>query len=171
MAKLLKMESHTEWLMPFFNRSNNPDLILATQSAGGSWGRNGFRKDKSGEKLAESEEDLLEHRPLAPTLSIPSISVARNSLSEISWECQWVAFSNSLTINPLKTKFCFAPDIASFPFKRCDVIVFISARKLCFLPFFASKVKNNMMIVLHITFYDYLCTALEIKYYGKDWLS
>lgn len=48
--------------MPFFNRSNNPDLILATQSAGGSWGRNGFRKDKSGEKLAESEEDLLEHR-------------------------------------------------------------------------------------------------------------
>ena len=24
--------------------------------------RNGFRKDKSGEKLAESEEDLLEHR-------------------------------------------------------------------------------------------------------------
>ena len=27
-----------------------------------SRGRNGFRKDKSGEKLAESEEDLLEHR-------------------------------------------------------------------------------------------------------------
>ena len=25
-------------------------------------GRNGFRKDKGGEKLAESEEDLLEHR-------------------------------------------------------------------------------------------------------------
>lgn len=24
--------------------------------------RNGFRKDKGGEKLAESEEDLLEHR-------------------------------------------------------------------------------------------------------------
>lgn len=49
-------------LMPFFNRSNNPDLILAIQSAGVSRGRNGFRKDKSGEKLAESEEDLLEHR-------------------------------------------------------------------------------------------------------------
>lgn len=61
-AKLLKMESHTERLMPFFNRSNNPDLILAIRSAGGSRGRNGFRKDKSGEKLAESEEDLLEHR-------------------------------------------------------------------------------------------------------------
>ncbi|WP_311440749.1 hypothetical protein [Hoylesella buccalis] len=27
-----------------------------------SRGRNGFRKDKSGEKLAESEEDLLEYR-------------------------------------------------------------------------------------------------------------
>lgn len=49
-------------LMPFFNRSNNEDLILAVQSAGVSRGRNGFRKDKSGEKLAESEEDLLEHR-------------------------------------------------------------------------------------------------------------
>lgn len=49
-------------LMPFFNRSNNADLILAIQSAGVSRGRNGFRKDKSGEKLAESEEDLLEHR-------------------------------------------------------------------------------------------------------------
>lgn len=48
--------------MPFFNRSNNEDLILAIQSAGVSNGRNGFRKDKSGEKLAKSEEDLLEHR-------------------------------------------------------------------------------------------------------------
>jgi ATP-dependent protease ClpP protease subunit len=49
-------------LMPFFNLSNNEDLILAIQSAGVSRGRNGFRKDKSGEKLAESEEALLEHR-------------------------------------------------------------------------------------------------------------
>lgn len=49
-------------LIPFFNRSNNEDLILAVQSAGVSNGRNGFKKDKSGEKLAESEEDLLEHR-------------------------------------------------------------------------------------------------------------
>ena len=48
--------------MPFFNRSNNPDLILAIQSAGVSQRRNGFRKDKLGEKLAESEENLLEHR-------------------------------------------------------------------------------------------------------------
>jgi hypothetical protein len=49
-------------LIPLFNRSNNEDLILAIQSAGVSRGRNGFRKDKSGEKLAESEEALLEHR-------------------------------------------------------------------------------------------------------------
>lgn len=49
-------------LMPFFNQQNNDDLILALQSAGVSRSRNGFRKDKAGEKLAESEEDLLEHR-------------------------------------------------------------------------------------------------------------
>ena len=49
-------------LMPFFNRQNNDDLSRAIQAAGGARGRNGFRKDKAGEKLAESEEDLLEHR-------------------------------------------------------------------------------------------------------------
>lgn len=48
--------------MPFFNRTNNEDLILAIQAAGVSRGRNGFQKDKAGEKLAESEENLLEHR-------------------------------------------------------------------------------------------------------------
>lgn len=46
----------------FVLRIHNEDLILAVQSAGVSRGRNGFHKDKSGEKLAESEEDLLEHR-------------------------------------------------------------------------------------------------------------
>ena len=49
-------------LMPFFNRQNNDDLILAIQSAGVERGRNGFRKNKSMEKQPESEEDLLEHR-------------------------------------------------------------------------------------------------------------
>ena len=49
-------------LMPFFNRQNNDDLILAIQSAGVSRGRNGFRKDKGGEKLEETEENQLEHR-------------------------------------------------------------------------------------------------------------
>lgn len=49
-------------LMPFFNRQNNDDLILAIQTAGVVRGRNGFKKDKGGEKLTETEEDLLEHR-------------------------------------------------------------------------------------------------------------
>ena len=49
-------------LMPMFNRQNNDDLILAIQTAGVVRGRNGFRKDKGGEKLAETEEDLLQHR-------------------------------------------------------------------------------------------------------------
>lgn len=49
-------------LMPFFNRQNNDDLILAVQTAGVERGRNGFRKNKSGEKLEENEENLLEHR-------------------------------------------------------------------------------------------------------------
>ena len=49
-------------LMPFFNRQNNDDLILAIQTAGVTRGRNGFHKDKGGEKLAETEEDLLQHR-------------------------------------------------------------------------------------------------------------
>lgn len=49
-------------LMPFFNRQNNDDLILAIQSAGVLRGRNGFRKNKDGEKLEESEENLLQHR-------------------------------------------------------------------------------------------------------------
>lgn len=49
-------------LKPMFNRQNNDDLILAIQSAGVTRGRNGFRKDKGGEKLAETEENLLEHR-------------------------------------------------------------------------------------------------------------
>ena len=49
-------------LTPMFNRQNNDDLILAIQSAGVVRGRNGFRKHKAGEKLAENEENLLEHR-------------------------------------------------------------------------------------------------------------
>ena len=49
-------------LMPFFNRQNNDDLILAIQSAGVERGRLGFRKNKSMEKQPESEEDPLEHR-------------------------------------------------------------------------------------------------------------
>lgn len=49
-------------LQPFLNRHNNEALITAMQAAGVERGRLGFRKDKSGEKLAETEEDLLEYR-------------------------------------------------------------------------------------------------------------
>lgn len=49
-------------LTPYFNRQNNDDLILAIQAAGVERGRLGFRKNKAGEKLAESEDDKLEHR-------------------------------------------------------------------------------------------------------------
>lgn len=49
-------------LKPMFNRQNNDDLILAIQSAGVRNGRNGFEKDKSGEKLKETEDDPLELR-------------------------------------------------------------------------------------------------------------
>ena len=45
-------------LMPFFNRFNNEELILAIQTAGVSRERNGFRKDKSGEKLTILAECL-----------------------------------------------------------------------------------------------------------------
>ena len=48
--------------MPYLNRQNNDDLILAVQSAGVKRGRNGFCKNKSTEKNPESEENLLEHR-------------------------------------------------------------------------------------------------------------
>ena len=54
--------SGKQCLMPYFNRQNNDDLILAIQSAGVERGRNGFRNNKSTEKNPESEEDLLEHR-------------------------------------------------------------------------------------------------------------
>ena len=75
-------------LMPFFNRSNNEDLILAIQSAVVSYGRNGFRKDKSGEKLAESEEDLLEHRTDG-TDAFDTLYIGwRNSRSTILSRCQ-----------------------------------------------------------------------------------
>lgn len=47
---------------PMFNRQNNDDLILAIQSAEVYRGSQGFKKNKNGEKLAESEENLLEHR-------------------------------------------------------------------------------------------------------------
>lgn len=49
-------------MLPLFNQPNNEELLLALENTGVKIGANGFQKDKSGEKLAESEEDLLEHR-------------------------------------------------------------------------------------------------------------
>lgn len=49
-------------LTPYFNMDNNEALLIAIQSAGVMRGSNGFKKYKAGEKLAESEENLLEHR-------------------------------------------------------------------------------------------------------------
>ena len=50
------------WLFPLFNKPNNEALILAMESTGVRIGADGFKKDKSGEKLGESEEDQLQHR-------------------------------------------------------------------------------------------------------------
>lgn len=44
------------------NRQNNEDLLIAINSAGIIRGSKGFRKDKGGEKIEETEENLLEHR-------------------------------------------------------------------------------------------------------------
>ena len=46
-------------LTPYFNIDNNEALLIAIQSAGVIKGRNGFSKHKAGEKLPETEENLL----------------------------------------------------------------------------------------------------------------
>lgn len=50
------------YLLPMFNKNNNESLIPALETAGIKIGKNGFEKDKSGEKLPETEEDPLELR-------------------------------------------------------------------------------------------------------------
>ncbi|GHU77218.1 hypothetical protein FACS189414_4160 [Bacteroidia bacterium] len=49
-------------LIPMLNQGNNEELILAMEQTGTRTGADGFKKDKSGEKLAETEEDKLEYR-------------------------------------------------------------------------------------------------------------
>lgn len=51
-----------KYLFPTFNRSNNEFLLPSMEQTGIKIGRNGFEKDKSGEKLPETEEDPLELR-------------------------------------------------------------------------------------------------------------
>ena len=51
-----------KYLMPMINAPNNEALKLALEHCGIKVGPLGFQKDKSGEKFAETEEDLMEHR-------------------------------------------------------------------------------------------------------------
>lgn len=51
-----------KYLFPTFNRNNNEFLLPAMENTGIRVGRNGFEKNKSGEKLEETEEDPLELR-------------------------------------------------------------------------------------------------------------
>ncbi len=51
-----------DYLFMQINQPNNEALVQAMQQTGIRVGRNGFQKDKSGEKLAETEEDRLEFR-------------------------------------------------------------------------------------------------------------
>jgi len=51
-----------KYLFPTFNRQNNEDLLPAMEMTGVKYGRNGFEKDKSGEKLSETEDDPLQLR-------------------------------------------------------------------------------------------------------------
>lgn len=53
-----RMFSGQARLMPYFNEQNNEDLLISISTAGVRDGK----KDKSGEKLAESDDDLLQHR-------------------------------------------------------------------------------------------------------------
>ena len=49
-------------LIPMLNSNNNEELILAMETTGVYKGAEGFKKDKRGENLAETEEDKLEYR-------------------------------------------------------------------------------------------------------------
>jgi hypothetical protein len=51
-----------DYLFPMINKPNNEALWLALTHTGVVINSRGFSKDKSGEKLAETEEDRLEHR-------------------------------------------------------------------------------------------------------------
>ena len=51
-----------KYLFPMFNKPNNEALLLAIENTGVRIGSRGFSKDKAGEKLNETDTDLLEHR-------------------------------------------------------------------------------------------------------------
>ena len=66
-------------LMPFFNRQNNDDLILAIQAAGVTRGRNGFHKNKAGESWQKQKRICSNTVPMALMPSIPCSSDVKNS--------------------------------------------------------------------------------------------
>ena len=49
-------------MIPMFNRNNNEALLLAMEQTAIYQGATGFKKDKRGEKLSETEENTLESR-------------------------------------------------------------------------------------------------------------
>ena len=50
------------YMLPMFNRENNEELIFALEQTGVKIGKNGFEKDKSGEKEPETPENQLQYR-------------------------------------------------------------------------------------------------------------
>lgn len=70
-------------LMPFFNRQNNDDLILAIQAAGEAAAATVSEKTKVAKNLPRAKKTFSNIAPTAPTLSILSTSAARNSRSTI----------------------------------------------------------------------------------------
>lgn len=65
-------------LMPFFNRQNNDDLILAIQAAGEAAAATVFARTKAERNLPSRKKTSSSTAQTAPMLSIPSTSAARN---------------------------------------------------------------------------------------------
>ena len=105
-------------LMPFFNRSNNLDLILVIQSAGVSRGRNGLARTSQAKSSPNQKKTCSNTAPTTPTLSTRFISATKNSQSAILSACLSAVFSNRLTISPPQTMLYFAPNDVSFRLKR-----------------------------------------------------
>jgi len=58
----LALKGDEAYLFPTFNRDNNEYLLLAMEQTGIKIGRNGFEKDKSAEKLADTIENPDEYK-------------------------------------------------------------------------------------------------------------
>lgn len=76
--------------MPYLNRQNNDDLILAVQSAGVKRGRNGFCKNKSTEKNPEPGRRIYwSTAPMTQMLLIRCILGVRSSRNMIFMGDLW----------------------------------------------------------------------------------